>query len=204
MRGAVLFALSLLFLGLSATQETQVPVYVNESYVGMGIVRRGVTYVPLRVVSEKLGASVNYEGRRVSVHSSPKTAPPEDSAPVEAKALFEFKDQWHEVAKSKRYIRIKDPVLKPSAGANLPDTLEFDLELRSGLFVPKGKPLSLEFSVRLLDGHKTLLQRGNIRLPNCSESGGRYVLKVPLEKGVETRHVMFVEIEYIAGWVTGS
>lgn len=60
------------FLGLKAKQTQQdntVDVYVNGTYIGKGEVENGETKVPVRAVSQALGATVNYTQNRVDINT---------------------------------------------------------------------------------------------------------------------------------------
>lgn len=62
------------FHGLNAKQTQQdntIDVYVNRAYIGKGEVENGVTMVPVRAVSEALGATVGYNAslKRVDINS---------------------------------------------------------------------------------------------------------------------------------------
>ena len=60
------------FLGLKAKQTQQdntIDVYVNGAYIGKGEVENGVTKVPVRAVSQALGATVNYTKNRVDINT---------------------------------------------------------------------------------------------------------------------------------------
>jgi hypothetical protein len=184
--------------------QTAAPkIYVDGVYAGEGHRVGDTTYVPLRVVSEAIGAQVEFDrktrqikittgaqARRPS-HSPSPLAPPTGRF-VPGIPLAMTRGTWAPVGDSYGLVQFKDAAVARN---------EFSAEIRvhRGLVKLASQPVRLDLMVTLYKEDGSLLVRDTVHVYNVSADGGVYTLSAPsLLRGKDTPHSC--AIAFVGTW----
>ena len=162
------------------------PVYVDDEFAGYGYVKEGTAYVPLRLVSEALGATVEHDKASGTVRigrSGLKSKP-------ERVRLSSTKDRWWPIQRAPGTMRFKDALVKDRS-------FSAEVEIDPAHFTPDGKPIEVRMLLLLYDYGGEILARKTVSIYNVSSSGGSYLLTTSCGPDV----VSSCEVKYQTGWV---
>ncbi|NPV45386.1 MAG: hypothetical protein HPY69_00400 [Armatimonadetes bacterium] len=164
-------------------------VYVDGSLVGVGAVISGVTYVPLRLVSERLGATVDYVPQVSKIRVTSRGGTPAPLLP--GVPIAHTVERWWPVEESGWGMWFRNAVISGTG-------LSAEIRIDEGVFKKTPKPISVDFVVTLYGWDGTAIAQDSVRLYGISSAGGRYLLETITLIGGE---VASCSVVYSSAWV---
>jgi hypothetical protein len=163
-------------------------VYVNGVPVGTGVVLRDTTYVPLRLVSEALGARVDYSASAGKIGITSKGLEPIPLLP--GVPLADTLGRSWPVENTGGMIRFTN-------AAVLGATFSVGIHVATGFFTKTDKPVTIDFVVVCYGPEGQVVAQQKASLYSVSSGGGDYALEGPFVFGP----IASCTISYAAAWV---
>lgn len=175
----VTVAASLFAVGLVSAAEAPlgVPVYVNGSLVGFGIMKGGRAYLPVRAISDALGARVQFNGDSIDISAewmqndqSATSAPPT----ISQKYIPLGESGWHWCENGVGAFRVRNVLI---AGITLSCELDVTVKPWKDSSDQVGHTSVGHFTVNFYNDDFELIGREDATVPNMFNEPGRYTLK---------------------------